>query len=399
MPLLIPGIRVPVPALRLPSIGRVPPALLLAGALGLLPARPDPLAAQRPPVAALTGSTSTHREAAAATHAFAVELMEREGLPALSIAVGVGGRIVHSEGLGFADLEQRVPATPLTRFRIGSVSKSVTSAALGLLAEQGRLDLDAPVQRYVPAFPEKRWPISARQVAGHIAGIRHYRGMENLLARRWPDVRTALEIFSADSLLFEPGTRYEYSSYGWNLLSAVAEGAAQESFLGYMRRAVFEPLGIRDIVAEHTDSIIPFRARFYERAADGALRNAPYVDNSYKWAGGGFLGTSEDLVRFGFGIMKPGLLEQRTIDMLFTSQRLRDGSETGYGIGWSVGADSAGRRRVAHTGGSVGGRAVLLLYPEHDVVVAMLSNAGHAPMSVANAALIAGHWLQESGQP
>jgi CubicO group peptidase (beta-lactamase class C family) len=319
--------------------------------------------------------------------------MEREGLPGLSVAVGVAGQVVYSEGFGLADLENRVPVTPLTRFRIGSVSKSVTSVALGLLAEQGRLDLDAPVQRYVPSFPEKRWPITSRQVAGHLAGIRHYLGTENLLARRWPSVTAGLEIFSADSLLFEPGTKYQYSSYGWNLLSAVVEGAAGESFLAYMRRAIFEPLGAPGLVAEHTDSIIPYRARFYERGADGALRNAPFVDNSYKWAGGGFLGSTEDLVRFGFGVMKPGLLQQRTIDMLFASQRLRDGTATDYGIGWGVAADSAGRRMVAHTGGSVGGRAVLLLYPDHDVVVAMLANAQHAPMSVANAALIARHWL------
>jgi CubicO group peptidase (beta-lactamase class C family) len=217
--------------------------------------------------------------------------------------------------------------------------------------------------------------------------------MENLLARRFGDVRAGLEIFAADSLLFEPGTRYQYSSYGWNLLSAVVEGAAQERFLTYLRRAVFDPLELRSLVADHADSIIPHRARFYERGADGTLHNATYVDNSYKWAGGGLLGNTEDLVRFGFGMMKPGLLQQTTIDLLFASQRLRDGTLTDYGIGWGVSADSAGRRTVAHTGGSVGGRAVLLLYPDHDVVVAMLANAGHAPMSVANAAQLAAFWL------
>ena len=364
-----------------------------AGRAGLVLATllPAGLPAQRPPATAQPVITTA--APAAAARQFAIDLMEREGLPGLSVAVGVGGALVYSEGFGFADLEHRVPVTPLTRFRIGSVSKSVTSAALGLLVEQGRLDLDAPVQRYVPYFPEKRWPVTSRQVAGHLAGIRHYRGMENLLARRFGDVRAGLEIFAADSLLFEPGTRYQYSSYGWNLLSAVVEGAAQERFLTYLRRAVFDPLELRSLVADHADSIIPHRARFYERGADGTLHNATYVDNSYKWAGGGLLGNTEDLVRFGFGVMKPGLLQQPTIDMLFASQRLRDGTLTDYGIGWGVSADSAGRRTVAHTGGSVGGRAVLLLYPDHDVVVAMLANAGHAPMSVANAAQLAALWL------
>lgn len=363
-------------------------------ALTLALALPGAALGQKPPAAAQAAAELQWRAAADSTRAFAVALMEQAGLPGLQVAVGVRGRIVFSQGFGWADLENRVAVSELTRFRIGSVSKSVTSAALGLLMEQKKLDIDAPVQRYVPSFPQKRWPITSRQVAGHIAGIRHYRGAENLLARRWPDVRTSLDIFKDDSLLFEPGTRYSYSSYGWNLLSAVVEGASGEPFLAYMRRHVFEPLGLRSIVAEHTDSIIPYRARFYERDASERLRNAPYVDNSYKWAGGGFIGNTEDLVRFGFGIMKPGLLQQGTIDALFTPQKLRDGSSTDYGMGWGTSADPEGRRVVSHTGGSVGGRAVLILYPAQDVVVAMLSNAGHAPMSVANAIRVAGFYLE-----
>ena len=361
-------------------------ALLLAGAL--------PLAAQRAPAVAVAGGSSVHAAANEQAWAFAVELLEREGLPGLSVSVGVAGRVVFSEGFGFADLENRVPATALTRFRIGSVSKSVTSAALGLLVEQGKLDLDAPVQRYVPSFPVKRWPITSRQLAGHLAGIRHYRGAENLLSRRWSSVSESLEIFAADSLLFEPGTRYSYSSYGWNLLSAVVEGASGENFLSYMQRHVFDALALPSLVAEHNDSLIPYRARFYARDGDGRLRNAPYVDNSYKWAGGGFLGNTTDLVRFGFAMMKEGFLQQGTIATLFTPQLLRDGSRTDYGMGWVTSTDPAGRRVVAHTGGSVGGRAVLVLYPEHDVVVAMLANAGHAPMSVANAVALAAFYLR-----
>jgi len=146
---------------------------------------------------------------------------EARHIPGVSVAVGVGGRVVWSEGFGFADLEHRVPVTPATRFRIGSISKSLTAAALGQLYERGRLDLDAPVQRYVPSFPTKRWPITVRQLAGHIAGVRHYRGDEVLLNRRFATVSAGLDIFDDDTLLFEPGTRYSYPSYGWNLLSAV----------------------------------------------------------------------------------------------------------------------------------------------------------------------------------
>lgn len=310
------------------------------------------------------------------------EVMAEHGIPGLSVAVLVDGTVVWSEGFGYANLEHRIPVTPLTRLRIGSVSKPVTAAALGKLVEEGRLDLDAPVQRYVPSFPQKRWPITTRQLAGHLAGIRHYRGDEFYSRDRYETVLDGLRIFQDDSLLFEPGTRYVYSSYGWNLISAVIEGAAGEPFLAYMRREIFEPLGLRSIVAEHTDSIILHRASYYERdRVTGRILNAPYVDNSYKWAGGGFISNTEDLVRFGWAHLDGSFLRPETVELLFTPQRTKSGEATSYGLGWQSGRDSAGRRWVGHTGSSVGARAVLLVYPDHRLVVAALANLGTAPMS------------------
>ncbi|HEU4630203.1 MAG TPA: serine hydrolase domain-containing protein [Gemmatimonadaceae bacterium] len=321
-------------------------------------------------------------------------LMEQHGIPGLSVAVIVDGDVVWSEGFGFADLEGRVPVTPLTRFRIGSISKPVTAEAMGLLVEQGKLDLDVPVQTYVPDYPRQRWPITTREVAGHQAGIRHYANEgEMLSSRHYGSVREELGIFEHDTLLFEPGTRYSYSSYGFNLLSAVVEGAAGEPFLGYLRRHVFEPLGLRSIVAGHVDSIIPWRARFYERGRDGRVTNAPYVDLSNKWAGGGFVSSSEDIARFGWSHVAGGLLKPETVALLTTPQTLRSGERTEYGLGWFSGTDSAGRHWYGHTGSSTGGRAVLVVYPEQRVVVAALANLGQAPMSTQLAARLAGPFV------
>ncbi|HEX6939090.1 MAG TPA: serine hydrolase domain-containing protein [Longimicrobiales bacterium] len=362
---------------------------VLAGAAVLGPVRP--LAAQ---ALAEAPAPTRYAEAIEQGRRTIAALMEQHAVPGMSVAVLVEGRIVWSEGFGYADLENRVPATTLTRFRIGSISKPVTAAALGKLLEAGRIDLDAEVQRYVPSFPRKRWPITVRQVAGHIAGIRHYRGDEFLMRDHFETVAAGLEIFRDDSLLFEPGTEYHYSSYGWNLISAVIEGASGTDFLTYMRREVFEPLGLRSIVAEHTDSIIAHRASFYERDAEtGRVMNAPYVDNSYKWAGGGFLANAEDLVRFGWAHLAGGFLEPETVETLFASQRLRSGEATNYGIGWRSGTDSAGRRWVGHTGSSVGGRAVLVLYPEARVVVAALANLGSAPLTPELAERLAAPFL------
>lgn len=310
--------------------------------------------------------------------AFIRDTIDKVGIPGVSITVLREGRIVWSEGIGWADLEQRVPVTPLTRFRVGSVSKPLTAAALGLLVEAGRLDLDAPVQRYVPDFPEKRYPVTTRQAAGHLAGIRHYAGDEFLSMRRYATVAEGLTIFRADSLLFRPGTRFHYSSYAWNLVSAVIEGASGRPFLTYMREAVFQPLGMRQTVADHVDSLVPFRARWYTVDSVSGLVNAPYVDNSYKWAGGGFLSTTEDLARFGQAMLDNALMRAETFRVLTTSQRTLGGEDTNYGIGWSTRRDAKGRLTFGHSGGSTGGTAFLVLYPAERLVVAVLAN-GDSP--------------------
>lgn len=328
-----------------------------------------------PPYARMEPAGAYHA-AIARARAFVTDTMRLLGAPGASVTVMRNGQIIWSEGFGLADVEQGVPVTPLTRFRVGSVSKSLTSAALGLLVQDGKLDLDAPVQRYVPDFPVKRWPITVRQVAGHLAGIRHYRGDEFLLNRHFASVHDGLAIFMDDSLLFEPGTHYQYSTYGWSLLSAVVEGASGQPFLTFMNSRVFSPLAMRSTEAEFVDSLIPFRAHFYTRAdsATGVI-NAPFVDNSYKWAGGGFLSTTEDLGRFGQALLDGSLLRTSTVQMLWTSQKTRDGKETGYGMGWRTDRDSAGRRRVWHSGGSAGGTAYLLIYPEQKLIISVLVNS------------------------
>jgi CubicO group peptidase (beta-lactamase class C family) len=193
--------------------------------------------------------------------------MSDQAIPGLSVAVGVEGRIVWSEGMGFANLEHRLPVTPLTRFRSGSIAKPMTAAGLAVLYEEARIDLDAPVRQYVPD-PAMHATITARQLAGHLSGIRHYPpdGDEFFNARRYTNLLDALEIFRDDSLLFEPGTRYSYSTYGYNLLGAVMQEASGEGFLEFLEHNVFQPIGMRSTVGDHSDSIIPYRTSFYERS-------------------------------------------------------------------------------------------------------------------------------------
>ncbi len=306
------------------------------------------------------------------------KMMADQKIPGLSVTITHAGKIVWSEGFGYADLENRVPVKPnLTKFRIGSVSKPITAAAMALLVEQGKLDLDAPVQQYVPYFPQKEYPITVRQVAGHIAGIRHYRGTEMLLDKRFNSVKESLSIFDKDTLMFEPGTRYMYSSYGWNLLSAVVEGASGEEFLYFMQKNVFDKLGLTNTTPDHIDSLITGRTRYYQLDTKGRVVNATYVDNSYKWAGGGFISTSEDVAKFANAFMKEGFVKQSTLDDFITSQKLNNGEATGYGVGWASGTDVWNRRYYGHTGGSVGGITMMRIYPAEQVVITILTNSSN----------------------
>jgi len=332
-------------------------------------ARPQVAPSVRAPVA-----SPRYARAVARARALVRDSMVKTQVPGISVAVAIDGKVVWSEGFGLADVENGVRVTPSTKLRIGSVSKPITAAAVALLVQSGKLDVDAQVQTYVPAFPIKQHPVTPRQLGGHLGGIRHYLGDEMLSMRPYRTVTDGLAMFKDDSLLYPPGTRYSYSSHGFNLLSAVVEGASGEPFLMFVRRSVLHPLGMRSTIAEHPDSVIEHRARYYVRAANGSLLNAPYVDNSYKWAGGGFISTPEDLVRLGSALLKPGLLNDESRALLFTSQRTMDGKATGYGIGWSIGADSVLGRTISHGGGSVGANAYLVMYPDRRIVVAMLAN-------------------------
>jgi CubicO group peptidase (beta-lactamase class C family) len=325
------------------------------------------------------GSTA---QAVRAVERFITDTMRILGAPGASICVVRGGEIVWSHAFGFADLEQNVPATTETRFRIGSVSKSLTSVAIGRLVQDGQLDLDSPVQRYAPSFPVKRYPITVRQLAGHLGGIRHYLTGEFENRKHYETVTEGLAIFAADSLLFQPGVEFSYSSYGYNLLGAVIEGASGRPYLEYMSDAVLGPAGMTHTSPEHPDSIIPLRGRYYTRAdSTGPILNAPYVDNTYKWPSGGYLSTAEDLARFGDRLARGLLVRPETVELLWTSMRTSDGTSTEYGIGWTVERDSVGRRRVRHSGGSVGGTAHLIIYPDDGLVVGVLVNSDYTFIS------------------
>ena len=309
-----------------------------------------------------------------------------QNLPGLSLAVGVGDEIVWAEGLGWADLETRVRVTPDTRFRIGTASMVLTSAAVGLLLEKGRLKLDEEIQTYVRDFPKKQWPVTLRQLMGHLGGVRNDAGDEEPVTERCERTVDGLRRFAERPLLFEPGTRYRFSTYGWFLVSAAVEAAAGEPFFTFMRKQVFEPLGMGSTTADSGTEAMPDRAVYYFPRFAADPRYGPQspteVDYSCFAGSSAFLSTPSDLVRFGIAINGGTFLQPATVQSLQTPQRLPSGQETGYGLGWdleTVPLAGEQTRMAGHDGDLRGGRvASFMMFRDRGIIVAVTSNTSFA---------------------
>jgi CubicO group peptidase (beta-lactamase class C family) len=281
--------------------------------------------------------------------------------------------LVWSAAFGEADLENDVPVRTDTMFRLASVSKPITATAVLQLSERGRLDLDAPIQRYVPGFSEKAWPVTARLLLAHLGGVRHYREGEFGSTRRYASASDALHIFSDDPLAHEPGTRFLYTSYGYNLLGSAVEGASGQSFMDYVRANVFEPAGMFTARDDDSQALIPRRAQGYAKNAFGELRNSGLADTSNKVPGGGLCATVEDVARFSMALQGGVLLSRDGVARMMTRQRTRDGKPVGYGLGFFL-TERDGIKEAWHTGGQQRVSNVLYLQPDRRIAVVLLTN-------------------------
>ncbi|MGA8206014.1 MAG: serine hydrolase domain-containing protein [Woeseiaceae bacterium] len=308
--------------------------------------------------------------------------------PSVSVAVAIDGKLVWAGTHGYADIERRVPATVHSQYRVGSISKSLTSMAMARLVETGTLDLDRPVHDYLPDYPRSNTPITSRLLASHRAGIRHYRNSilrwppnDFYLDRQFDTVSDALEVFEYDDLLFDPGTDFRYSSYGYNLLSAVLEAASGMDYLTLMRNEVFSPAGMKATQPDRKDASMPDRVSFYV-SGQGKYGPAYPVNLSVKWASGGFLSTPSDLVRAGLTVLDEAYLSDASRQLLFTPVARAPGGKDpdGYALGWysrvrdDLSPDEKGIRVISHSGGSVGGHSQLTILADLEIVIAAQTN-------------------------
>jgi serine beta-lactamase-like protein LACTB len=347
---------------------------------------------------AQTGKLAANKQAGMQTAIS--HFMATSKAPSVSAAVVQDGEFVWSAAFGMADLENSVPATSQTVYRLGSISKSLTATAAMELWEHGQLDLDSPVQKYCPAFPQKPWPITTRELLGHLGGIRYYRVPETPYSESQSDpevgntlhfengIEEGLKFFANDPLVAQPGTHFNYSTQGYTLVGCVIEGASGEKYADYVREHVLVPAGMLQTRPDDRFAIIPLRARLYSRDKSGAVVNAEFLDSSYKVPGGGWLSSAPDMARFEAAILSDRLMNRATRDIMWTPQIPSDGlGRMVYGLGWQGGTRN-GVRDVGHGGSQQGASAMMLIAPDARAGVVVLINSDAAGASELAAQLL-----------
>ena len=331
------------------------------------------------------------------------EARSTSGLPSLSAAVARTDGLDWAGASGWADIDRRQAAGVASRYRTGSIAKPITAVAMMRLAEAGALDLDAPGAEVVSGLPPSLAPLTARQLASHTGGVRHYSPMpwgwwwpgwfEANSQRHYPNVEAGLALFADDRLRFAPGAGFQYSTFGYSLLSRLLEGAAGRPFPALLAAQVFAPAGMTGTAVD-TPGAMPDRVAFYVGHGDRYTAARP-VDSSFRIAGGGLVSTPTDLARFGLALQDGRLLPADGVRRMWTVQPLADGSANpqNYALGWRVDESTRlfvdGRPlQVVHHGGSqAGAAAFLLLVPEQGLAVAVMANSSDGRAQVQGTAL------------
>ncbi|WP_308364612.1 MULTISPECIES: serine hydrolase domain-containing protein [unclassified Microbulbifer] len=319
---------------------------------------------------------------------------EKIASPAISAAVSGCGKLLWAGAVGWSDIESKTPVTTRTRFRIGSTSKALTGTGLARLVETGRIDLDTPISNYLNPLPNPQWAdITPRQLASHMAGLPDYKenrdwmGLYHTLALRdhYDSMVEALDVFDGSPLLYQPGTRFHYTSFHSVLLGAVMASATQRPYLELMQEEVFVPSGMSATIpapvgGDYKNHIAtPYKSNG-KPGAEHRVREWRRVDLSHRLPGGGFASTSSDLVKLGMRYLDDEYLSAKTRETFWTPQRLPDGSinPQNYALGWRIHemeVPQAGTVRYANHGGvSRGGQSYLMLLPDYRMGVAVNIN-------------------------
>jgi CubicO group peptidase (beta-lactamase class C family) len=308
--------------------------------------------------------------------------------PGLAAAVAVDGKIVWSHAWGYSDLASRTPPTADTLFRVYSTAKSMTAAAIARLGAEGRIDLDAPIQKYVPAYPRKPGPpVTIRLLVHHLGGVRHNGPGESASKKNCATPLDALDIFAADPLLFPAGSKESYSSYGYVLLSAAIEKVTGKKFEDAMRELVFDPAGMTRTSMDVPGRAAADRAVGYD-GKPGDWKESPEANVTCKFGAGGLVSTATDLARFGSAFLAGRIVPASRVSALLEPARTTSGESGNYAFGWEIAKRETGAPFVFMSGANTGGRAAIALDPAAKAAAAMTANAVDPPVAINAAQLL-----------
>ena len=327
----------------------------------------------------LAGQSSPRQRLAAQIDSMAAAALASWPAVGLSVAVLRGGDTIVAKGYGRADLENDLPATAQTVYRIGSITKQFTAAAVMQLVEQGKIALDDTIQKFLPAYHTQGHRVTIRQLLTHTSGIKSYTSLGPEWTSRMrldlaPD--SLVTLFQDKPFDFEPGTRFLYDNSGFYLLGMIIERASGESYAAYLQQHLFGPLGLAATRYCDERPLIPHRARGYERDS-GRFVNASPLSMTQPFAAGALCSTVGDLVRWTRSLEAHRPVSAASYTAMTTPATLTDGSHTTYAFGLVVG-DLDGHRKVGHGGGINGFLSELDDYPADSLTVAVLANSESA---------------------
>lgn len=309
------------------------------------------------------------------------QIISKESVPAISIAVIKNGKTVWKEGFGVSNIETNSPATADTKFGIGSISKSLTMVLAMRLAEEGLLDLDAPIEKYLPDFPHKNQGVAIRVIGSHLSGYADDFDNDNFYnTKRYETTEQILQEFYREKLAAKPREKSIYGTTTFTLIAGAVEKVTKRDFATAMNDFVLKPLQLKNIQPNDKRQIIPNRTAFYVKDDNGKTVNGEYVDPSFKIAGAGFLSTAEDLAKFGAALIDAGFLKQKSLDELFQIGETSAGEKTPFALGFRVVKTSDGKEVIHQPGGGVGISSVLFIDRNKKISLAILTNQTGAPI-------------------
>ncbi len=357
----------------------------------------------------MEGLLNTYRKDLAGAEDWARAFFEKCGVPAMSFAVARPSGLAWAMAFGNSNLEYDVLAESASLFRLGSVSKVISSTLAARLASRGIIDLDLPIAYWLPNLPEPHRKTTLRQLFTHMGGIRHYRAEDYdpdapggpITARNYANADEILALFIEDELVAPPGTTVSYSSFGYSLASIVLEAATGSSFPALVEEWISRPMGLRSLCTDDLAKTVPGRVEGYFTSqeldflsltmpavekfrGDGPFSKAPLGNPAFCWAGAGLLSNMPELAQFGAALFdaRGSAITSKERDLLFTPLTEKTAASPPLGLGWRVDEDGQGRLRWHHAGGTVGGRASLVLYPGQQIAIAFASNTLATPGDV-----------------